>query len=247
MSPSPTPSRLAVITGGTRGIGAAISRRLSADGDRVVALYGRDDDAAQLFAAETGITVKRCDVSDFDACTRIIGALEDELGGVDILVNNAGITRDGMLHKASWENWHEVIRTNLYSAFNMTRPIIAGMRARRFGRIIMISSINGQKGQMGQTNYCAAKAGLTGFAKALAQETAAFGITVNCVAPGYVATDMVNAVAPAIRDKIIANIPVGRLGAVEEIAACVSFLTANEAAFITGSTLSVNGGHYMLG
>jgi acetoacetyl-CoA reductase len=239
-------ARVALVTGGTRGIGAAISTALKAAGYAVAATYAGNDDAAAAFTAETGIKAYKWDVSDFDACTAGIAAVEAELGPVDVLVNNAGITKDGMFHKMTKDQWYGVINTNLNSLFNMTRPVWEGMRARRFGRVICISSINGQKGQMGQVNYSAAKAGDIGFVKALAQEGARAGITVNTICPGYIATEMVKAIDPAVVEKnILPLIPVGRLGEPEEIARAVVFLAADEAGFITGSTLSANGGQYM--
>ena len=239
-------ARVALVTGGTRGIGAAISRGLKDAGYKVAANYGGNDEAATQFKAETGIPVFKFDVSDSAACETGIRAVEAELGPVDILVNNAGITRDGMFHKMNFEQWSAVIRTNLDSMFTCTRPVIEGMRERGFGRIIIISSINGQKGQMGQANYSAAKAGVVGFAKALALENASKGVTVNVIAPGYIATEMVRAVPEEVlKSKILPLIPVGRLGEAEEIARSVLFLAADEAGFVTGSTLSVNGGQYM--
>ena len=239
-------ARVALVTGGTRGIGAAISVGLKDAGFRVAASYAGNDEAANAFKAETGILVYKWDVGDFDACQAGVRQVEADLGPVEVLVNNAGITRDGMFHRMEPEQWHAVIRTNLDSLFNMTRPVIEGMRERKFGRIINISSINGQKGQMGQSNYSAAKAGLIGFTKALAQENAFKGITANVIAPGYIATEMVKAVPKEVLDsKIIPQIPVGRLGEAEEIARCVVFLAADEAGFITGSTVSANGGQYM--
>lgn len=239
-------ARVALVTGGTRGIGAAISVGLKDAGYQVAASYAGNDEAAKAFKAETGILVYKWDVGDFDACQAGIRQVEADLGPVEVLVNNAGITRDGMFHRMEPEHWNAVIRTNLDSLFNMSRPVIEGMRERKFGRIINISSVNGQKGQMGQSNYSAAKAGLIGFTKALAQENAFKGITVNAIAPGYIATEMVKAVPKEVLDsKIIPQIPVGRLGEAEEIARCVVFLAADEAGFITGSTLSANGGQYM--
>ncbi|HEV2557772.1 MAG TPA: acetoacetyl-CoA reductase [Microvirga sp.] len=239
-------ARVALVTGGTRGIGAAISKALKGAGYQVAANYGGNDEAAQKFKAETGIPVHKFDVADPAACEAGIRAVEAELGPVDVLVNNAGITRDGMFHRMTFDQWQAVIRTNLDSMFTMTRPVIDGMRARGFGRIIIISSINGQKGQMGQTNYSAAKAGVVGFAKALAQENANKGITVNVIAPGYIATEMVQAVPEEVlKTKILPLIPVGRLGEADEIARSVLFLAGDEAGFITGSTLTVNGGQYM--
>ena len=239
-------ARVAVVTGGTRGIGAAISKGLKDAGYSVAANYGGNDEAANKFKDETGIPVYKWDVSSFSACEAGLGQVEADLGPVDIVVNNAGITRDGMLHRMDEESWSAVIRTNLDSLFNMTRPVIAGMRERSFGRIINISSVNGQKGQMGQSNYSAAKAGLIGFTKAVAQENAFKGITVNAVAPGYINTEMVAAVPQDVLEKkILPLIPVGRLGEAEEIARCVAFLASDDAGFITGSTLSANGGQYM--
>ena len=239
-------SRVALVTGGTRGIGAAISRALKQAGHRVVANYHGNAEAAQAFHRETGIPVYRFDVADFDSCREAIGRIEQEVGPIDILVNNAGITRDTTFHRMTPEQWQAVIRTNLDSLFNVTRQVIEGMRARGWGRIVNISSINGQKGQFGQTNYSAAKAGVLGFTKALALENAKKGITVNAIAPGYIATDMVMAVREDVRQQIIAQIPVGRLGTPEEVARCVVFLVSEEAGFITGSTLTVNGGQYMI-
>jgi acetoacetyl-CoA reductase len=239
-------ARVALVTGGSRGIGAAISKGLKAAGYKVAASYAGNDDAAAAFTQETGIPTFKWDVSDFDACAAGIAKVEAELGPIDVLVNNAGITKDGMFHKMSKDQWYGVINTNLNSLFNMTRPVWEGMRARKFGRVICISSVNGQKGQMGQVNYSAAKAGDIGFVKALAQEGAAFGITVNAICPGYIGTDMVRAIAPEVLEKrILPQIPVGRLGEPEEIARAVVFLAADEAGFITGSTLSANGGQLM--
>lgn len=238
-------ARIALVTGGTRGIGAAISKQLRDDGCKVAANYAGNDEAAKKFSAETGIPAFKWSVADYDACAEGIGKVEAELGPVDILVNNAGITRDSMFHRMTPEKWRQVIDTNLSGAFNMTHPVWSGMRDRGFGRIISISSVNGQKGQMGQANYSAAKAGELGFTKALAQEGAFKGITVNAVCPGYIATEMVMAVDEKIREAIIKQIPVGRLGLPEEIARCVSFLASDEAGYITGSTLSANGGQYV--
>ena len=239
-------SRIALVTGGTRGIGRAVSIALKEAGYSVAASYAGNDEAANAFNSETGIPVYKFDVGDFEACAAAIAAIENDLGPVDVLVNNAGITRDGMLHKMSLEQWSAVINTNLNGLFNTTRNVIEGMRERKFGRIINISSINGQKGQMGQANYSAAKAGDLGFTKAVAQENAFKGITVNAIAPGYIGTEMVRAVPQEVLDtKIIPQIPVGRLGEPEEIARCVVFLAADEAGFITGSTLTANGGQYM--
>lgn len=239
-------AKVALVTGGTRGIGEAISVALKAAGYKVAANYGGNDEAANAFNERTGIPVHKFDVGDFEACKAGIIKIEAGLGPVEILVNNAGITRDGMLHKMSLENWQSVMRTNLDSVFNLTRCVIEGMRDRGFGRIITISSINGQKGQMGQSNYSAAKAGVIGFTKAVAQENAFKGITANVVAPGYIGTEMVRAVPEEVlKSKILPQIPVGRLGEPEEVARCVTFLAADEAGFITGSTISANGGQYM--
>ena len=240
-------ARVAVVTGGTRGIGHAISVALKDAGYNVAANYGGNDQAAQDFQAETGIPVYKWDVGDFSACEGGLKQVETDLGPVDVVVNNAGITRDAMFHKMSAEMWNDVVRVNLTSMFNMCSPVIGGMRDRGYGRIINISSINGQKGQMGQTNYSAAKAGIIGFTKALAQETARKGITVNTVAPGYIDTDMVANVPEDALNQIIAQIPVGRLGKPEEIARCVTFLASDDAGFITGSTITANGGQYILG
>jgi acetoacetyl-CoA reductase len=240
-------ARVAVVTGGTRGIGAAISKALKAAGYSVAANYAGNDEAAQAFKAESGIPVYKWDVSSYDACEAGLKQIEADLGPVDVLVNNAGITRDTMFHRMKPEQWTAVINTNLNSLFNMCRPVIEGMRARKFGRIITISSINGQKGQMGQTNYSAAKAGEIGFTKALAQESAKSGITVNAICPGYIATEMVKAVPQDVLEKnILPYIPLGRLGEPEEIGRCVVFLASDDAGFITGSTLTANGGQYMV-
>ena len=240
-------SRVALVTGGSRGIGAAISIALKAAGYKVAANYGGNDEAAAKFTAETGIPTYKWDVSDYDACAAGIAKVEADLGPIEILVNNAGITRDGMFHKMTKDQWNAVIGTNLNSLFNMTRPVWEGMRARKFGRVVCISSINGQKGQMGQVNYSAAKAGDLGFVKALAQEGARAGITVNAICPGYIATEMVKAIDPAVVEKsILPHIPVNRLGEPEEIARAVVFLVADEAGFVTGSTMSVNGGQSMI-
>jgi acetoacetyl-CoA reductase len=239
-------ARIALVTGGSRGIGAAVSKALKAAGCTVAASYAGNDDAANAFKAETGIPVFKWDVSSHQACADGIKAVEAALGPIDILVNNAGITKDAMFHKMTAEQWNAVINTNLNSLFNMTQPIWGGMRDRGFGRIICISSINGQKGQMGQVNYSAAKAGELGFVKALAQEGAAKGITVNAICPGYIGTEMVRAIAPDVLEKrILPLIPVGRLGEPDEIARTVAFLAADDAGFITGSTFSINGGQYM--
>src|SRR5215470_2220461 len=239
-------ARVAVVTGGTRGIGHAISMALKYKGFRVAANYAGNDAAARQFQAETGIPVYKWDVGDYAACQEGVTRITRDLGPIDVLVNNAGITRDAMLHRMSKDNWDAVIRTNLDSVFNMTRLVIEGMRARGFGRIINISSINGRKGQFGQANYSAAKAGLLGFTKAVAQENASRGITVNVIAPGYIGTEMVQAVPKEVLEtKILPQIPVGRLGTVEEIARCVAFLVADDAGFITGACLDANGGQYM--
>jgi acetoacetyl-CoA reductase len=237
--------RVAVVTGGTRGIGRAIALALKKAGYTVAANYGSDDAAAERFQNETGIPVFKFNVGDFHDSVRGVAEIEAALGPIDVLVNNAGITRDTTMHRMSFEHWNAVIQTNLSSCFNMSRAVIDGMRERHFGRIVNIGSINGQAGQYGQVNYAAAKSGIHGFTKALAQEGAARGITVNAVAPGYVDTDMVRAVPPDVLEKIIARIPVGRLGKAEDIARTVLFLVADEADFITGSTLSVNGGQHM--
>jgi acetoacetyl-CoA reductase len=238
-------SRVAIVTGGTRGIGAAICVALSAAGFRVAANYAGNDDKAKAFGDETGIPVFKWDVSSYQACSEGMRQVEAELGPVEVLVNNAGITRDAMFHKMMPEQWNEVIATNLTGLFNMTHQVWTGMRDRSFGRIINISSINGQKGQMGQVNYSAAKAGDLGFTKALAQEGAAKNITVNAICPGYIATEMVKAVPEKVlNERIIPQIPVGRLGEPEEIARCVVFLASEDAGFITGSTITANGGQY---
>jgi acetoacetyl-CoA reductase len=239
--------RVAIVTGGTRGLGRAISARLKADGFDVWALYHSDDAAAERCRAELAISTLRSDVGDFDACGQVVRQVEEAAGPVQVLVNNAGVTSDAVLHKMSPEQWDTVIRSDLTSIFNMCRHVIEGMRERDFGRIVNISSINGQKGQVGQTNYSAAKAGIIGFTKALAAETAKKNITVNVVAPGYCATEMVMAVPEHIRDAIVANIPKGRLGAPDEVADAVSFLAMDKTRFITGATLTINGGHYMAG
>ena len=240
-------SRVAFVTGGTRGIGRAISERLKADGYKVAAAYAGNEEAANKTAAELGIMVVKCDVGSFEDCKAAVAKIEAELGPVDIVVNNAGITKDGLFHKMSPEQWGDVINVDLNSCFNVTRQVIDGMRERGWGRVINISSINGQKGQLGQTNYSAAKAGMIGFTKALAQESARKGITVNCICPGYIDTDMVAAVPENVLQGIIAGIPVGRLGKASEIADAVSFLASEGSAFITGSTLTANGGQYLAG
>lgn len=239
--------KTALVTGGTRGIGRAISARLAKDGYRVAANYAGNDEAASKCAEELGVKAFKWDVGDYDACEKGIASVVAEFGPIDVLVNNAGITRDGMLHKMTRQMWDDVIRVDLTSAFNLCRLTIDSMRERGFGRIINISSINGQKGQMGQTNYSAAKAGLIGFTKALAQEAARKGITVNVVCPGYIDTEMVAAVDEKVLQGIISTIPVGRLGKAEEIAACVAFLASEDAAYITGATLTANGAQYIAG
>ncbi|MEM1102667.1 MAG: acetoacetyl-CoA reductase [Pseudomonadota bacterium] len=238
-------ARVALVTGGTRGIGRAISIGLKEAGCQVAASYGGNDEAAAAFKAETGISVFKWDVGDFEACGAGVAQVEAELGPIDILVNNAGITRDGMFHKMDEGQWNDVIRADLTSAFNLSRHLIAGMRERGFGRIINISSINGRKGQMGQVNYSAAKAGMIGFTRALAQETARKGITVNAIAPGYINTDMVAAMSEKVLESIVSGIPVGRLGEPEEVAHCVAFLCDDKAGFITGSVIDANGGQFM--
>ena len=238
-------SRVAIVTGGTRGIGAATAIALKDAGYAVAAVYARDDSKAEEFSARTGIPAYRWDVSDFEACQEGVARVAADLGPVDVLVNNAGITRDGTMHRMSYEQWRQVIDTNIGSCFNMSRAVIEGMRQRKFGRIVNVGSINGQAGQYGQVNYAAAKSGIHGFTKALAQEGAGHGVTVNAIAPGYVDTEMVAAVPENILEKIIERIPVGRLGRAEEIARAIIFLAADDAGFITGSTLSVNGGQHM--
>ncbi len=237
--------RVAVVTGGTRGIGRAISESLAKAGYRVAANYGGNDDIARAFTADTGIPAYRFDVSDFAACKAGLEQITADLGPIDVLVNNAGITRDTTIHRMTFEQWNAVIQTNLASCFNMCRLVIDGMRDRNFGRIVNIGSINGQAGQYGQVNYAAAKSGIHGFTKALAQEGAAKGITVNAIAPGYIDTEMVRAVPANVLEKIVARVPVGRLGKADEIARGVLFLVADDAGFITGSTLSINGGQHM--
>ena len=238
-------ARVALVTGGSRGIGEAISKALKAAGYNVAASYAGNDEAAAKFTQETGIKTYKWDVGDFDACAAGVAKVEADLGPIEVLVNNAGITKDGMFHKMTKDQWNAVINTNLNSLFNMTRPVWEGMRAKKFGRVICISSINGQKGQMGQVNYSAAKAGDIGFVRALAQEGARAGITVNAITPGYIATEMVKAIDPAVVEKnILPQIPVGRLGEPEEIARAVVFLAADDAGFITGSTISANGGQF---
>jgi acetoacetyl-CoA reductase len=240
-------ARVALVTGGTRGIGKAISARLKADGFAVAANYAGNAEAAEAAAKELGIKVFKWDVGDEAQCAEGIAKVAAECGPVDVLVNNAGITRDGLFHKMSAEKWRDVIRVDLDSLFFMTRPVIEGMRERGFGRVINISSINGQKGQVGQVNYSTAKAGMIGFTKALAQESASKGVTVNCICPGYIDTDMVAAVPEDVLKKIIATIPVGRLGKAEEIAHAVSFLASDQCAFMTGATITMNGAQYIAG
>jgi acetoacetyl-CoA reductase len=238
-------SKVAVVTGGTRGIGLAITKALKAEGYAVAAVYAGNEAAAEQVRKDLGVMCIKADVGNFEAVGTAFAEIEKALGPIAVLVNNAGITRDAMLHKLAPAQWTEVIRANLDSIFNTSRHVIDGMRDRNFGRIINISSINGQKGQMGQTNYSAAKAGVIGFTKALAQETARKGITVNVIAPGYIDTDMVAAVPEKVLEGIIANIPVGRLGQAEEIARGVVFLTSEAGGFVTGSTMSINGGQHM--
>ncbi|MAO90668.1 MULTISPECIES: acetoacetyl-CoA reductase [unclassified Hwanghaeella] len=238
-------SRVALVTGGTRGIGASISTGLKDAGYTVAAAYAGNDEKANAFKAETGIAVYKFDVSDFDAVQAAVKQIEADLGPIEILVNNAGITRDGTMHRMNAEQWQAVLDTNLGSCFNCCRAVIDGMRERKFGRIVNIGSVNGQAGQYGQVNYAAAKSGIHGFTKALAQEGARVGITVNAIAPGYIDTDMVRAVPADVLDKIVAKIPVGRLGQASEIARGVKFLVSDEGGFITGSTLSINGGQHM--
>ncbi len=240
-------ARTALVTGGTRGIGRAISQRLKADGFNVAAGYSGNDEAANQTASELDIMVVKGNVGSFEDCRRAVAEVEARFGPVEILVNNAGITRDGFFHKMTPEQWSQVVSVNMDSLFNMTRQVIEGMRERNFGRIVNISSINGQKGQAGQTNYSAAKAGMIGFSKALAQENAKKGVTVNVVAPGYINTEMMGSIPEKVMEGIVGNIPVGRLGEAEEIAAVVAFLARDDASFITGSTISANGGQYMLG
>ncbi|MGB3407260.1 MAG: acetoacetyl-CoA reductase [Jannaschia sp.] len=238
-------SRIALVTGGSRGIGAAISKALKAQGCSVAATYAGNDEKAAAFTAETGIKTYKWDVADYDACKAGIAQVEADVGPVDILVNNAGITRDAPFHKMTPQQWHDVIGTNLNGVFNMTHNVWGGMRDRKFGRIVTISSINGQKGQFAQANYAASKAADIGFTKSLAQEGARAGITVNVVAPGYINTDMMSTIPEKVMDVIVGAIPIGRLGEADEIARCVAFLTSDDAAFITGSTISANGGQYL--
>jgi len=238
-------SRVAIVTGGTRGIGRAICEHLRDNDFTVVANYGGNDEAARNFTAETGIKTYKWDVGDHAACLEGCAKVAAEVGDVDAVVNNAGITRDGTLHKMSYDDWHEVMRINLGGCFNMAKGCFPGMRERKWGRIVNIGSINGQAGQYGQVNYAAAKSGIHGFTKALAQEGAKFGVTVNAIAPGYIDTDMVAAVPEPVLEKIVAKIPVGRLGQASEIARSVGFLCSEDAGFVTGSTMSVNGGQHM--
>ena len=238
-------ARVAVVTGGTRGIGEAISLGLKDAGYKVAAVYAGNDEKAREFSERTGIAVFKWDVSNFEACKEGLGKVAAELGPVEIVVNNAGITRDGVLHRMTFEQWNDVVQTNLTSCFNMCRNVIDGMRERGFGRIVNIGSINGQAGQYGQVNYAAAKSGIHGFTKALAQEGAAKGITVNAIAPGYIDTDMVRAVPATVLEKIVAKVPVGRLGKASEIARGVLSLASDDGGFVTGSTLSINGGQHM--
>jgi acetoacetyl-CoA reductase len=238
-------ARVAFVTGGTRGIGLAITKRLSADGYKVAAGYSGNLDAAAACAKELGVMVVKGNVGNFEDCGRAVAEVNAELGPIDILVNNAGITRDVVFHRMAPEQWSEVIRVNMDSLFNMTRQVIEGMREREWGRVISISSINGQKGQVGQTNYSAAKAGVIGFTKALALENGKKGVTVNCIAPGYIDTEMLQAVPEKVLEGIVAQIPVGRLGRGEEIADMVAFLAGEQAGYVTGSTLTLNGGQFM--
>ena len=239
-------TKVALVTGGTRGIGATIAQELKYSDYRVAVLYGSNEKAAHLYEKQTGITTYKCDVGDFETCYKTVKVIEDKMGSIDVLVNNAGITRDTMFHKMTAEQWYSVLNANLTSCFNMCRAIITGMRERNYGRIINISSVNGQKGQLGQVNYAAAKAGMIGFSKALALENAIKGITVNTIAPGYIETEMVSIIPHDVLHKIVSNIPVGRLGSTHEIARAVVFLASEGAGFITGSTLSINGGQYMI-
>jgi acetoacetyl-CoA reductase len=238
-------AKVAIVTGGTRGIGAAIAKRLKADGCTVAAVYHGNDEAAAAFEKETGVSTYKWDVADPGACADGVKKVEGALGPVEVLVNNAGIARDAMFHKMTFEQWSAVLRTNLDSMFAMTRPVIEGMRERSSGRIISISSINGQKGQIGQANYSAAKAGIIGFTKALALENARKGVTVNCICPGYIETEMLQTMPEKVLESIIAQIPVGRLGKAEEVAAAVSYLASADAAFVTGAVMTVNGAQYL--
>lgn len=238
-------SRLVLVTGGTRGIGAAVAIDLKNKGYEVIANYNTNHDSAKAFKKEYGITVQSWDVSDANACQQNVRIIQEKFGPIEVLVHNAGITRDGFLHKMSPDNWHQVIQTNLNSCFHITQAIIGSMREKNFGRIVFTSSVNALKGQIGQTNYCAAKAGIIGFTKALALETASKNITVNVVAPGYINTEMVQVIAKPILEKIIAQIPKNRLGESQDIAHAISFLVSDEASYITGETLNVNGGLYL--
>ncbi|MBS0481664.1 MAG: acetoacetyl-CoA reductase [Proteobacteria bacterium] len=238
-------ARVAIVTGGTRGIGEAICLRLQKQGHTVIANYGGNDEKAKAFTARTGIASYRWDVGDHEACIHNCNDITAQHGAIDIVINNAGVTRDGVLHKMSFDDWNEVMRINLGGCFNMAKATFPGMRERGWGRIVNIGSINGQAGQYGQVNYAAAKSGIHGFTKALAQEGAKYGVTVNAIAPGYIDTDMVAAVPPAVLEKIVAKIPVGRLGQAEEIARGVAFLTSDNGGFVTGSTMSINGGQHM--
>ena len=238
-------ARVAIVTGGTRGIGEAISTALKDQGFTVVANYAGNEEKARAFTEATGIKAYKWDVGDHQACLDGCQRVSEEVGPVDIVVNNAGVTRDGTLHKMSYDDWHEVMRINLGGCFNMAKATFPGMRERGWGRIVNIGSINGQAGQYGQVNYAAAKSGIHGFTKALAQEGAKFGVTVNAIAPGYIDTDMVAAVPPPVLEKIVATIPVGRLGQADEIARGVAFLCSEDAGFVTGSTMSINGGQHM--
>ncbi len=238
-------ARVAIVTGGTRGIGEAICKRLQKQGHQVIANYAGNEEKAKAFTAKTGIPAIRWDVGDHEACIHNCNDIAAEYGPVDIVINNAGVTRDGVLHKMSFDDWNEVMRINLGGCFNMAKATFPGMRERGWGRIVNIGSINGQAGQYGQVNYAAAKSGIHGFTKALAQEGAKYGVTVNAIAPGYIDTDMVAAVPAPVLEKIVAKIPVGRLGMAEEIARGVAFLTSDNGGFMTGSTMSINGGQHM--
>lgn len=238
-------TRVAIVTGGTRGIGRAVCEHLKDDGFTVVANYGGNDEKARAFTAETGIPACKWDVGDHEACLAGCASVSEQIGPVDVVVNNAGITRDGTMHRMSFDDWNEVMRINLGGCFNMAKACFGGMRDRKWGRIVNIGSINGQAGQYGQVNYAAAKSGIHGFTKALAQEGAKFGVTVNAIAPGYIDTDMVAAVPDEVLEKIVAKIPVGRLGQASEIARSVAFLCSEDAGFVTGSTMSINGGQHM--
>jgi len=238
-------TRVAIVTGGTRGIGRAIALALKAEGLTVVANYAGNEGAARQFTEETGILAYRWDVGDHEACLAGCQTVADQHGAIDIVINNAGITRDGVLHRMTFDDWNDVMRINLGGCFNMAKATFPGMRERGWGRIVNIGSVNGQAGQYGQVNYAAAKSGIHGFTKALAQEGAKFGVTVNAIAPGYIDTDMVAAVPAPVLEKIVAKIPVGRLGHAEEIARGVVFLTSEKAGFVTGSTMSINGGQHM--